>query len=162
MTAPNAPSPSRWNPWPVSIVTFFSLAILGCTTFVVFCSRHSADLISPNYYEDEVKYQGQIDRLQHTQQQAPLASVRYDALSKIITLSLPPEHTQAKPSGQIHLYRPSAAALDRQVRLDLNASGIQMIDAGSFRPGLWKVRVSWIVANREYFIDQPVVIPSKT
>ena len=44
--------PARFDPWPVSIVAFFSLAILGCGTFIAFCSRHPADLISPNYYGD--------------------------------------------------------------------------------------------------------------
>jgi hypothetical protein len=58
---------SRTSLWPISIICFFTVAIIGCVSFVAFCSRHPADLISPNYYEDEVKYQGQIDRLQHTQ-----------------------------------------------------------------------------------------------
>ena len=152
-------SASRLNLWPISIVAFFSIAILGCGTFIAFCSRHPADLISPNYYEEEVRYQGQIERLRHTQQRATLASVTYKPAGKLITISLPPEHSRTKPSGQIQLYRPSAVNLDRQLKLELNPAGIQSIDAASLLPGLWKVRVSWTVENRDYFIDQKVVIP---
>jgi hypothetical protein len=162
MKTPITSTATCWNPWPVSIIAFFTLAILGCGTFVAFCSRHPADLITPNYYEDEVRYQGQLDRLQHTQEQAPLACARYEPATKQITISLPPEHSQAKPAGQIHLYRPSSAALDRQIRLELNSDGTQNLDAASLRPGLWKVRVSWTKEGREYLIDQRVVIPSKT
>ena len=153
---------SNFNLWPISIIAFFSVAILGCATFITFCSRHPADLISPNYYEEEVRYQGQIDRLQHTQERAALASVTYNPAGKQITISLPPEHSRAKPSGRIQLYRPSAVNLDRQLKLDTTPEGIQSIDAATLLPGLWKVRVSWTLANRDYFIDQRIVIPSPT
>jgi len=151
---------SHWDLWPVSIIAFFSVAILGCGTFIAFCSRHPADLISSNYYEEEVRYQGQIDRLQHTQQRAQFASVTYDATTKLITISLPPDQSRAKPSGQIQLYRPSAMNLDRQLKLELNPNGVQTLDAAALLPGLWKVRVSWALDNRDYFIDQKLVIPS--
>lgn len=152
-------SSSRFNPWPVSIIVFFTIAILGCGTFITFCSRHPADLISPNYYEEEVRYQGQINRLQHTQERAALASVSYNPAGKLITVSLPPEHSRAKASGRIQLYRPSAVNLDRQIQLETNPQGIQSIDAAALLPGLWKVRVTWTVADHDYFMDQKVVIP---
>lgn len=161
MSTPNT-SVSRFNLWPISIIAFFSVAILGCGTFIAFCSRHPADLISPNYYEEEVRYQGQIERLQHTQQRATRASVSYNAATKHITISLPPEHSSLRPAGHIQLYRPSAVNLDRQVNLETDPGGTQSIDAANLVPGLWKVRVSWTVADRDYFIDQKVVIPSPT
>ncbi|HZR18060.1 MAG TPA: FixH family protein [Verrucomicrobiae bacterium] len=151
---------SRFNLWPVSIISFFSVAILGCATFITFCSRHPADLISPNYYEEEVRYQGQIDRQQQTQAQAPLASVSYDEAARRITLSVPATMAAARPSGQIQLYRPSAMNLDRTLKLDLTPSGSQSLDAAALLPGLWKVRVSWSVGEKRYFIDQKVIIPA--
>lgn len=152
----------RLNLWPISIIAFFTIAILGCGTFIAFCSRHPADLISQNYYEEEVRYQGHMDRLQHTQERAPLASITYNVAARVITVSLPPEHSHARPAGQIQLYRPSAMNLDRQLKLQPNDSGVQAIDAANLLPGLWKVRVSWTVEHRDYFIDQKVVIPSPT
>lgn len=152
--------PARFDPWPVSIVAFFSLAILGCGTFIAFCSRHPADLISPNYYEEEVRYQGRIDRLQHAQRASSQATVAFDAASKRITISLPAEQARSRPSGQIQLYRPSAANLDRQLKLETDPAGVQSINAAMLLPGLWKVRVSWTVAERDYFLDEKIVIPS--
>ena|SRR5579862_4622706 len=153
---------SSFNPWPVSIIAFFTVAIIGCGTFIAWCSRHPADLISPNYYEEEVRYQGQIDRIRHTQERAGLASIAYDGASKHINISLPVSLTGSKPLGQIQLYRPSAVNLDRQVKLELNPGGTQAIDAASLVPGLWKVRVSWTVDDHDYFIDQKILIPSRS
>jgi len=150
------------NLWPVSIITFFTVAVIGCGTFIAFCSRHPADLISPNYYEEEVRYQGQIERLQHTQEQAPLASVAYDVVGRLIRISLPMDSSRAKLVGKIQLYRPSAMSLDRQLKLELNPGGSQAIDAADLAPGLWKVRVSWTLDDKNYLIDQKLVIPSRS
>jgi hypothetical protein len=158
----NNPTTSRWNPWPVSIIAFFTVAILGCVTFVTFCSQHPADLISPNYYEDEVRYQAQIDRMKLTQQQAAGASVSYDAATKHIKLSLGSDKSGSKASGQILLYRPSALNQDRQLQLNLNTKGEQILDGASLLPGLWRVRVSWTMDQNQYFIDRQIVVPSKT
>ena len=160
MSASSVPKVSRFNPWPVSIIAFFSIAIIGCATFITFCSRHPADLISPNYYEEEVRYQGQIDRVQRTQETAPLASVTYDSSAKRITIAVPPSMVVAKAEGQIQLYRPSEMNLDKKLKLELSPNGTQTIDAASLLPGLWKVRVSWTVDNRQFFLDQKLVVPA--
>src|SRR5215467_11377784 len=119
-----------WNPWPISIIAFFTSAIIGCGTFIAFCSRHPADLVAADYYEQEVRYQGQIDRAQHAQQATP-ASITYDATTKLISVALPPNYSQHKSSGNIQLYRPSATNLDRQLKLTPDQHGVQTIDASS-------------------------------
>ena len=151
----------RWNPWPVSIIAFFTLAILGCGTFVAFCNRHPADLVAADYYEQELRYQGQIDRIRHAQQNARSASVTYDAAGRCIRICLRPGQSSAHAAGQIQLYRPSAASLDRELKLAPGADGVQTIDASALAPGLWQVRVSWRVEQQDYFMDQKVVITGK-
>lgn len=142
-------------------MVFFFVAIIGCGTFVTFCTRHPADLVAADYYEQEVRYQGQIDRLQHAQQNAQTATVTYDEASKIICVSLA-ANSQGKPAGSIQLYRPSATDLDRQFKLAPDEKGVQTIDARSLLPGLWKVRVSWTTGKKEFFLDQKIVIGSKS
>ena len=161
-STPGNPTKPSWNPWPFSIIAFFVVALLGCGTFVAYCSRHPADLITANYYEDEVRYQGQIDRLQRTQQRAQQVEVAYDSARKLLTIALPPELSGARLSGQVQLYRPSAANLDRQLKLEPDAMGHQAIGASALEPGLWRVRVSWTVDQQEYFAEQKVIVDRRT
>jgi len=126
-------APSRWNPWPVCIV-------------------------APDYYEQEVRYQGQIERIQRARQRAQLASVTYDANRKLIRITLPPGQDLGDTAGSIQLYRPSAMAQDRQFKLKPGRDGRQTIQTANLQPGLWEVRVSWTVGRQDYFIDQRVVI----
>jgi nitrogen fixation protein FixH len=88
---------------------------------------------------------------------AAQAVVTFEPAQQSIVITLPPAQTQGA-TGNIHLYRPSDARLDRHVPLALNAAGIQWLNARDLRDGLWKVRVTWSVDGKEYFVDQPVIV----
>jgi len=140
----------------------FGLFICGTIGMIVFACSQKADLVSADYYEQELKYQAQLDRLNRTGQLASRAEVAYDAAQQRITVCLPPEQVRRPVSGRIHLYRPSAAGLDRQLDLRPDEQGVHALDAADLRPGLWKVRVSWTVDHQDYYLDQIVVIAAKT
>lgn len=148
--------PSR-NPWPIAITGFFAVAILFIVTFIAFAMRQREDLVSADYYEREIRYQSQLDSMNRSQALAAQAVVTFEPAQQAIVITLPPAQTQGA-KGNIHLYRPSDARLDRNVPLALNAAGIQRLDAKDLRDGLWKVRVKWNVGGKEYFVDQPVIV----
>lgn len=159
-TEHNPPSRASFNPWPISIIAFFTVAVFGCGAFVAFCSRHPADLVSADYYEQEIRYQSQIDGRQHAQERARSATVIYDSKTRLISICLPAVDSSSQVVGKVQLYRPSAMDLDREFPLVPKAGGVQEIDASTMLPGLWKVRVSWTVGAQDYFVDQKLVIGS--
>lgn len=147
----------RWDPWPVSIIAFFSVAICGFAAFIVFCNRHPADLVAENYYEQELRYQGQMERVQRARDSAA-ARVSYDAAAEVITVALAANGGGAPVAGRIQLYRPSSVKLDRELRLAPDANGVQKVDARTLERGLWAVRVSWTAASREYFVEEKIMV----
>jgi nitrogen fixation protein FixH len=148
------------NPWPVAITGFFVGAILFIATFIAWAVRQREDLVSADYYEREVRYQSQLDSLNRSQAIAATSVVTFEPAKQEIVITLPTGHAAAA-SGNIHLYRPSDARLDRAEALALNTAGIQRIDAHHLHNGLWKVRVKWKVAGQEFFLDQPVIVTSE-
>ena len=146
------------NPWPWAIILTFVLFICGTVCLVVMACAQRVDLVSANYYEDELKFQKQLDRLNRARQLEGTARVTCDNAKHRLTVSLPPQEVGHDIVGQIQLYRPSAAGLDRQVALHPDSSGLQALDASSLAPGLWKVRVFWTVDQQDYLIDQKVVV----
>jgi hypothetical protein len=150
------------NLWPLGIVLTLVLFVLGTVTLVVMACSQRVDLVSPDYYERELKFQGQIDSAERTHRSASRASVAYDAAGRCITVSLPADLAGHDISGRIELYRPSAAGMDRTVSLAPDAKGVQRLDAAGLAPGLWKVRVSWTVERQDYFLDEKVVVGAKT
>lgn len=155
----NEPMKPTRNLWPLGIILAFVFFGVGTATLIVLACSHSSDLVSADYYEQEIRYQGQMDRMENARQLDEHASVTYNARQKQITIALPREHA-ANATGSIHLYRPSAAGLDQRKKLNLDANGAQTIDAAGLRAGLWKVKVLWSIGGEEYFIDEKVNVKS--
>ncbi len=153
--------PTSRNLWPLGIIVTFVLFFAGTVGLVVMACSQKSDLVSPDYYEQEIKFQGRIDRVERTRSAATQAAVAYDAGGNCITISLPAAQAGQAVSGRIELYRPSAPALDRAVELKPDPKGLQHVDAAGLAPGLWKVRVSWTVEHQDYFLDQKVVVGTK-
>jgi nitrogen fixation protein FixH len=150
-----------YNPWPWAIILTFVVFISGTVGLVVMACSQKVELVSANYYEQELKFQGQLERLKRTSQLGAEAAVTYDAAQGRIRISLPPEQACQEVHGQIQFYRPAQADLDRQMQLQLDAKGSQSFDASGLKPGLWKIRVSWTAGKQDYLIDQKLVIPAK-
>ena len=146
------------NPWPFAIMAFFAVLISCIVAFIIFATRNKMELVHPNYYEDEMRFQQQIDRVKRTRALPAGVAAAYDASQGTITLSLPPEHARLAASGRIELYRPSDAKLDRHLPLALNAEGTQRVDVTAMRSGLWKLRVHWKAGGDEFFFDQTLLI----
>lgn len=153
----NFMSKPKRNLWPVSIVAFFVIAIIFSAVFVTVAVRHHDDLVSADYYEREVTFQKQLDSMNRTQSVAAKTAVRFDMAEKAIVISLP-QAQLAKATGNVHLYRPSDARLDREFPLALGVDGTQRLDTKPLAEGLWKVRVTWTANEQEYFIDQSVLV----
>ena len=148
------------NPWPAAIIGFFTVFITLAILFIVFAVRQRADLVRVDYYEDEIRYQRQIDRLQRTRPVQSEVEVAYDAARRCLQVTLPPAHAEARASGRIHLYRPSDAGLDRDFELKAPASGPYRVDAANLKAGLWRVRLSWNANGEEYYFDQSIIVGS--
>jgi|WetSurMetagenome_2_1015567.scaffolds.fasta_scaffold295999_2 nitrogen fixation protein FixH len=153
--------PRRFNPWPIGIVAFFVLFISTTAGLIVFVSSQREDLVAPDYYEQEVRYQRQMERRDRTKALAGDIRVDHDDALRQLVITLPAEHAQRHPEGRIDLYRPSSAGLDRHVKLEVGPQGTQTLDAQALRPGLWKVRIQWTVGGQEFYADQSVVVPPR-
>jgi len=149
------------NLWPLGIIVTFVLFFTGTVGLIVMAFSQKVDLVSADYYEQELKFQGRIDRVERTRNAASQATVAYDSANHCITVSLPPEQAHHEVWGSIELYRPSAAGMDRAVRFQPDTNGVQRLEAAGMAPGLWRVRVTWTAEKENYYLDQKVVVGSK-
>jgi nitrogen fixation protein FixH len=153
--------PEVFNPWPAGIVAAFAVFITATVTLIVVATRNRMELVTPDYYEQEIRYQQQMDRLERTRALGSTVRLVHDPARNRLSIQLPSEHVGRSTAGRIHFYRPSAAGQDRQIEFQPDSTGEQSVDAGQFSPGLWKVRILWTVGNEEYFSDDTVVLPPR-
>lgn len=148
------------NPWPVGLIIFFIIFIGYIVGYVVFASMQRMDLVRADYYDQEIRFQQQIDRVQRTAPILSAAAVRYDFKSGLVTVSLPPGVQNSEVTGTISFYRPSDASLDHDVQLAPDESGAQTVSVQSLRTGLWRVRLQWKNAKQDYYFEKRVIIGS--
>jgi hypothetical protein len=148
----------RTNPWPYAIIGWFLLFGSGMAAWVVVAVRNDPELVRADYYEQEIAYQKQIDRLNRTAAVRGEVSVFYESAQQQIALRLPAAHLGNKSIGTVRFYRPSNAKLDFELPLALDATGAQRIPTDKLQGGLWKVRVQWTSGGQEFFHDQSVVL----
>ena len=158
-----------FNPWPVAIIAWFVLFTTFTIGIVAYISHQKMDLVRGDYYDDEIRYQEQLDRMNRTQGIKDQVVVAYSQTSNSITVTLPATSAQASThapawgsvSGRIRLYRPSNETLDQNIPLALDNTGSQKVDTGNLEAGLWKVRVYWTVAGQDYYFNQSIVVGAK-
>jgi hypothetical protein len=157
---PNPKSPR--NPWPLAIIAWLAAFLVFTAVLVVYISHQKVDLVRGDYYDEEIRYQEQLDRMNRTVPITNQVAVAFDQARDAITINLPPAQAQQHLEGRIRLYRPSDETLDQDIELAISPAGRQELDAKKLRAGLWKVRVYWTVAGRDYYFVQSVVVGSKS
>ncbi len=145
------------NPWPYAIIAWFVVFAAAMAAWITFAVRQRMDLVRADYYEQEIRYQGHLDRMNRTSAIRGQVSISYDVGPGQVTVRLPVEQVASRPSGRIHFYRPSDAAMDFEAPLAVDGQGIQRIGVRGIRAGHWKVRLEWSAAGQEYVFEQPLV-----
>lgn len=146
---------AKFNPWPLGIVTAFVIFIAGMATAVVIACTHKDSLVTRDYYEQELKFQGRIDSTMRARNAG--ASVNQADGGKVI-IQLPVAQLAQNLAGKIELYRPSAQELDHAIALQPDGNGIQTLDISKLATGAWIVRVKWNAGGEEYFLEQKIKI----
>jgi nitrogen fixation protein FixH len=143
--------------WPHAIIAWFVIFAAALAAWITFAVRQNMDLVRPDYYEEEIRFQKQLERLNRTTAIRSEVALRYDAARNEVALRLPAAHCEQSPKGSIQFYRPSDATLDFELPLAIDAAGFQHIDTRELQGGLWKIRVKWSAGTQDYFFEHTAV-----
>jgi hypothetical protein len=146
------------NLWPHAIILYFVVFITGVITWVIFAARHQDQLVRPDYYDHEIRFQEQIDRAKGAAAFDPERLLVFEANAQSLVVQLP---ASPEIQGKIRLYRPSNARLDREISLQLDEAGIQALDLSELESGLWKASLIWKCAGREYFVERALIVKGR-
>lgn len=139
--------------WGSGIVLTLVGFIAVMATMVVICVKQDdIHLVTQDYYEQEIKYQEQIDRMINANAIASDA-LEYDGQLKSLLLKLP-----EGSKGTLHLFRPSDARLDQKISFDMINSAGNSVDVKSLKAGYWRVKLTWSEGEKEYYLEKKINI----
>ena len=129
--------------WGTGIVLSFVAFILFILYFVVLSFRDpesNHDLVTEDYYKQELKYQQDIDAARNLYETG--ARIQVAKTSEGIRIGFPEAFEPEKIIGTVSLYRPSNKQLDFKTPIQLSERQL-LIPKSRVLEGRWDIRIEW-------------------
>jgi hypothetical protein len=122
---------------------------------VTVCIRQDIDLVSKDYYKDELAYQDQILRIQNTRDLKERPSIqRINDKSLQIKFDISAKVQKAT----LIFFCPSNPKMDQLFNLNLSDANAQEINIESFKKGMYRARLSWTTDSKEFFYEEEIFL----
>ncbi|MGD8306355.1 MAG: FixH family protein [Ignavibacteria bacterium] len=149
-------TPNRRLSWGtgivISIAVFMSITIL----MGIYMMNQDVNLVADDYYDQEIKYQQQIDRIDRTKRLDQDEIISFNG--SVVEIGLPPKFSKKNIQGEIYFYRPSNADNDLRIPLSVDSIGVQLIPVTAIERGLWTVKIRWEYLGEEYFDERRIIL----
>lgn len=141
--------------WGYKILIVYLVFVLGMLTLVYMSSMENKDLVSENYYEEEIKYQHIIDESSNT---ASLSSEPIIKRNKnFVNIIFPEEFTHEKTDGDWVLYYAADKSKDVQGKLNV-VDGKYSIDLPDYAKGTYQLKLNWWAAEKKYYYEKVITL----
>lgn len=144
--------------WGTGII----LAFIGFIGFILYFvisastdSKYKHDLVSQNYYEEELNYQDEIDWEHNAIIDKVIPRIKLNP--ETVDFIFADQKTVNDSKGYINFYRPSNKVLDLKIPVNLKDSIIQ-ISKEKLVKGRYDIKVFWTINNRKYMYKKSILL----
>lgn len=134
--------------WGIKIALLYSGFVVLIVSMVTLAMRQKVDLVSKDYYEQELKFQNKIDMSNRTQ--ALKEPLTWQVKQGALQFNFPSEFKGQKINGEVLFFRPSDASMDKTLSLNTDSVNYDL-NTSTLSKGLYKMQVNWKVNNTEYY-----------
>jgi hypothetical protein len=137
--------------WGHKIFIAYTTFAAGILFLAYKANQQSFDLVTDNYYAEELKYQDVIDQKGNVSLLSEPLKISQTVNS--LSIQLPKEFAGKNVEGQIYLYRPSDATKD--VRKNFaTEDGFYRMNLNSDLSGAYELKLSWQANGKKYYEEQ--------
>lgn len=137
-------------------IMFLYLGFVGIiVTLVTISSRNKEELVSKDYYAQELLYQDKINAINN--EKALRESISHQVSESSVIFALPLEFI-GKINGDISFYCPADSKKDVSFKMLFGKEGQQIISKTELKKGIYKLRLSWNVSGKQYFKEDVITI----
>lgn len=134
------------------VLTIIGFIVIVMTMVVISIRMDGIELVTDNYYEEEIKYQDRIDEETLTMALEREVLI-YESETKSVMLDLPLGAT-----GILNLFRPSERALDQEIAVEIKDLGKKKVSIDHLKPGYWRIQLSWTENGQNYYQEKKITI----
>ena len=138
-------------------VLWVFIAFAMMISYMVYrCMLTPVDLVTKEYYKDELSYQQVIDAKKHAASLVGSVSLRQGGDG--LLLLLPAEMQHRSVDGTVQFYCPNDVKRDRHFDLRVDSAASQRIDPGMVPPGHYTLRVKWTTDGVTYMDERALTV----
>lgn len=141
--------------WGTGIVIVSLLFMSFIVTLVVKTYQHKVDLVSEDYYNQELHFQDRINKMNNAEAQTNKILWQINKTEIIFQF---PRDTDSNTTGYIEFFRPSDSKKDLIVAIQLDVDKKQYFSKDRLLQGLYKIKIDWTANNKGYYIEEDIYI----
>ncbi|NQV52821.1 MAG: FixH family protein [Flavobacteriales bacterium] len=142
--------------WGHAIAIVFILFATYILYFVYQSFNTNIDLVSEDYYAQEVAFQSRIDATANGDDFQDLITIAQGETG--LMLNFPTAFEYDIEGGLVTFFRPSEQSLDRSFPLELDANKRMFFPRQLLSSGRYKLNISWKSGEQNFFLTKDIVI----
>jgi len=141
--------------WGNKLILVFILFAVLMSVLVYKSVNTRYDLVSKDYYKDELRYQDKIDGMANA---AKVSDVTVSQDSNNVIVDFPKELNGYKTEGEAWFYCATDDVKDKKIALQVDANGRQTFPKNQLSKTNYLLKLSWKIGNSNYFAEKSVII----
>lgn len=140
--------------WGTGIVIVIAAFISFIMYFVITMStnkKYSYDLVTDNYYQQELQYQKQIEAEKNAKNLIENVKLKHSEFG--LTVNFPKDLDYKMINGKVFLYRPSNKQLDFEIPISISKPYL-LVPEKRLLDGRWNIIVSWTYEKKDYLFKK--------
>lgn len=143
--------------WGYRIIILYTLFVGGILYLVYRCTKEDVDLVSADYYAQELKFQDHINRMNNINESGYKLQIAFNNTTNSIDIVYPSAADSHPVKGELVFFRPDNSKLDFKVAIKPE-SGKQSIPTPKLAKGLWRIQASWEVGTTPLYQEEKIFI----
>ena len=139
--------------WGHKIAFVYLAFVAGILLLVYNANKQEFDLVTEEYYGEELKYQNVIDQKSNAAHLSSVPVITHTVDQ--VNIQLPEEFSKQEVTGQVYLYRPSDATKDLHQPFAVRGNAIR-VQLPSALSGAYELKLSWQANGKNFFNEQKV------
>lgn len=127
--------------WGHGIFAALALFVAMMAWFMVRAIGNAEELVTEDYYKEELRYQDRIDELARASEVG--APLRIEVAQGTVTFVFPPAVKGRGVTGSAHFLKPNDSRADRTEPFTLDSLGRCVFDTRDWMKGAYQVDVTW-------------------
>lgn len=140
--------------WGHGIFITMVIFVIMMTSFMVRAFHNQEELVTEEYYAEELKYQDRIDHMTNATEAGE--AMRTEVAAGTLVLIFPSRFAGKPITGSVHLLKPNDSRADRTVELVVDNAGQCALDTHDWMKGVYHVQVDWKADGVDHYSEDHI------